>query len=115
MRKSFTAVIERNAVLSGAFATEAYEAAWAGEARWFIRILALEGEGAALRVQPEISPDGLFWCEEGTKVPPMTAEGLYSFPLRDFGHWLRLSGEITGTENGGNASVRVIIYLALKS
>jgi len=58
MRNSFTAVIERNTTFTSDFETEPYEAAWAGEARWFIRVLAMGGESARLRVMPQISPDG---------------------------------------------------------
>ena len=114
-RKSFTAVIERNAKLSENFETEPYESAWAGEARWFIRITELTGDGAEIRITPQVSPDGLFWCDEGTHIPTITEAGLYSFSLRDFGHWLRLSGEVTGTAGKEPAEARVIIYLALKS
>jgi hypothetical protein len=40
----------------------------------------------------------------------MTQPGLYSFPLRDFGHWLRLRADVQGS----GVSVKVMIYLALK-
>ena len=50
MRESFTAVLERNRTLAGEFATEPYEAAWAAEARWFVRTLKRTGSGTRLRV-----------------------------------------------------------------
>ncbi|MEK7407402.1 MAG: hypothetical protein AAB225_20185 [Acidobacteriota bacterium] len=40
----------------------------------------------------------------------MSAEGLYSLALRDFGQWLRLKARLTGNQ----PSVKVLIYLALK-
>lgn len=109
-RKSFTAVVERNTTIDGALATEPYETAWAGEARWFVRILEQSGEGARLRVTPQLSPDGLFWCDEGS--PPLVIDrpGLYSLALTNFGHWLRLNTET----DGDGSSFKVIIYLALK-
>jgi hypothetical protein len=108
VRRSFTAVLEKNTTFTSGFETEPYEAGWAGEARWFIRILELHGEKAELRLAPQVSPDGLFWCDEGSAPPPMTGPGLYSFALRDFGNWLRLRAALKG------ASVKLLIYLALK-
>ena len=107
VRRSFTAVIEKNTTWTSDFETEPYEAAWAAEARWFVRVLALEGGKASLTVIPQISPDGLLWCDEGREPTVISQAGLYSFALRDFGHWLRLRALVSG-------SVRVLIYLALK-
>ena len=36
--------------------------------------------------------------------------GVYTLPLREFGGWLRLCGQVRGQQ----ASFRVIIYLVLK-
>jgi hypothetical protein len=107
VRRSFTAVIEKNTTFTGGFETEPYEAAWAGEARWFIRVLELSG---VLAVTPQISPDGLFWCDEGRAPLVIDQPGLYSFPLREFGGWLRLRA----TLEGGSFRVKVMIHLALK-
>ncbi len=107
IRRSFTAVLERNVTFTADFATEPYETGWASEARWFVRVLEMEG---ALHVKPQISPDGLTWCDEGHAGIRIESAGVYSFPLRDFGHWLRLSGTLAGS----NPSAKVIIYLALK-
>jgi len=110
MRQSFTAVVERNVTFDAAFATEPYEAGWAAEARWFVRVLDATGADVELVLYPQVSPDGLFWCDEGS--PPLAAHGpgLYSCALRDFGGWLRLRGEVRGE----SASFRVVISLALK-
>ncbi|MCC6178900.1 MAG: hypothetical protein IT305_26630 [Chloroflexi bacterium] len=110
MRNTFTAVLEKNSTFTADFETEPYEAGWAGEARWFIRVLECEGEDAALVAHPQISPDGLFWCDEGS--PPLVLRGaeLGSLALRNFGQWLRLRCEV----RGGNPRVKVLIYLTLK-
>jgi hypothetical protein len=110
LRRSFCAVIERNARFAGAFETEPYEAAWASEARWFIETLEMQGEDTGLRLYAQISPDGLHWCDMGTEPLIVTASGLQSLALRDFGHWLRLRGQLWGRA----AEVKLTITLALK-
>lgn len=110
MQQSHTAVIERNVAFDADFATEPYEAGWAAEARWFVRVLDVAGEQAELAVLPQVSPDGLFWCDEGSAGLIACGPGLYTFSMRDFGAWLRLRGRVSGQ----SASFRLIIYLALK-
>jgi hypothetical protein len=109
MRRSFTAVIERNKTVTGGFATEPYEAGWASEARWFVRVLETT-PGTTLALTPQISPDGLFWCNEGSAPLTISAEGVHSFALRQFGQWLRLEATVTGD----HPHMKVMIYLALK-
>jgi hypothetical protein len=105
LRRSLTAVLEKNSTFEGDFQTEPYEAAWASEARWFVRVFELEGR---LSAEAEVSPDGLEWCPEGgARLVGIEAPGLYSFALRDFGHWLRLDAKLQG-------KARVQILLALK-
>lgn len=111
MKKSFTAVIDRNITISETgYLTEPYEAGWAGEARWFVRVIGITGTNVSLRLYPQISPDGLFWCDEGSPPLLIHEEGVYSFVLSQFGNWLRLRGELSGE----NPQVKTIIYLALK-
>lgn len=110
MRNSFTAVIEQNTTHTESFATEPYEAGWASEARWFIRTVNISGGDTHLEVRPEISPDGLFWCAEGSSPILIDREGMQSFPLREFGSWLRLNIQMHGTDT----QAKVLIYLALK-
>ncbi|MFB4319349.1 hypothetical protein [Actinomadura sp. 21ATH] len=106
MRQSFTAVLERNRTLSGDFATEPYEAAWAAEARWFVHTLERGAAGARMRVTTQISPDGLHWCD---LEPERELDGdLATWASAGFGGWLRLKGAVEG-------DARVMIYLALKS
>ena len=62
-----------------------------------------------LTLTPQVSPDGLFWCDEG--AAPLVIEGvdMASLPLREFGGWLRLDAKLTR-----GARIKVLIYLALK-
>ena len=110
MRQSHTAVLERDVVWTGTFETEPYEAAWASEAVFFVRALESKGpvEAAAARVQ--ISPDGMRWCDEGTRLTLKGDDEVTFGRLTNFGTYLRLVGEVP---EGGE--IRVIVYLALKS
>lgn len=110
MLDSQTAVLEKNTVLSGTFATEPFEVAWAREARWYFQVL--ESTGApAVELSTQISPDGLNWIDLDGEPIRVAAEGITSWSVREFGHWLRVRGS-TGAEG---TSVKVRIYLALKS
>jgi hypothetical protein len=102
--------LEKNTTFDSHFFTEPYEVAWAGEARFFLRVLDISGEKVTLTVNAQLSPDGLFWCDEGSRPLIIEATGLYSFPVRDFGHWLRLQGRLTGA----CPKVKLLIYLAVK-
>ncbi|MBT2230317.1 hypothetical protein [Nonomuraea sp. NEAU-A123] len=109
MKHALTAVLERNTTFTADFATEPYEAGWATEARWFVRILALEGE---LHLVTQVSPDGLHWCDDDeTPEQVVTEAGLVSWRVREFGHWLRLRAQL----DGGDPQAKILIYLALKS
>ncbi len=55
-----TAVLERDTTFDTRFATEPYEVAWAGEARWFVQHVG--GDGTATYVT-QVSPDGITWCD----------------------------------------------------
>ncbi|RSN68695.1 hypothetical protein [Actinomadura sp. WAC 06369] len=119
MRESFTAVLERNRTLAGEFATEPYEAAWAAEARWFVRTLERTGAAARMRVTTQVSPDGLHWCDLDAERE--IAGDLVSWESTGFGGWLRLKGVVdaadgTDAADGADApAAKVMIYLALKS
>ena len=110
MKTSFTAVIEQANSYSANFETEPYESAWADEARWFVRLLELDGDNPGIVLHPQISPDGLAWCDEGTSPLRFIEPGTASIALRDFGHWLRLRVELSGE----GVEAKVLIYLALK-
>lgn len=109
MRESYTAVVERNTPCAPGFASEPYEAAWASEAIFFIRVLDASGLRAPVRFGVEISPDGMRWCPEGATCE--LARGLETtfVRARHFGGWLRIRRL---DEDGGAASV--IVHLNLK-
>lgn len=116
MRQSLSVVLERNARLSGAFTTEPYEAAWAREARWFIRVLELAGSDTRIEATTQISPDGLHWCDLDSHRITVREQGLVSWPAREFGGWLRLKGTVAADSGTGEgAAAKVLIYLVLKS
>lgn len=109
MRRSYTAVLARNEAWEGRFETEPYEAAWASEAIFFLRLLKGRApDGSLARVQ--ISPDGLRWCDEGSKLAfPEDSEIPTFVRVREFGGWLRLVGELPA-----GSDPTVIAYLSLK-
>lgn len=113
LRGSYTAVVERNREWQDKFATEPYEAAWASEAIFFIRALAVEGTHAStdrIQARVQISPDGIHWVDEGTEIALPTAQDDVTFcKVIHFGGWLRLCGELQP-----DIKIRVIVYLALK-
>ena len=110
MRQSHTAIIERDVTWTGAFETEPYEAAWASEAIYFIRLLAREGDAARGCARVQISPDGMHWCDEGTSVEFGGDAEVVFVRVSHFGSYLRLTGDLPA---GG--SVRVMGALTLKS
>lgn len=116
MNQTLSVVLERNTVLAGEFATEPYEVAWAREARWFVRALEVRGAGTSLQARTQISPDGLHWCDLDDSQHGLRAPGLVSWPVREFGGWLRLKGVVAGdADSTADAGVKVLIYLVLKS
>lgn len=112
MQTSLTVALERNASLDGVIHTEPYEAGWAREARWFIHIFEMDDQTTAEFVT-QISADGLHWCDhEGTEACVITTPGLYSVPVSDFGHWLRLRGCVSSESE--TATARAHLHLVCK-
>jgi hypothetical protein len=112
------AAIERNCLCTKNFETEPYEAGWASEARWFVHVFSLR-RGAQLRLVPQISFDGLFWCDyTGPDQKPVVlaikAPGLTSVPLTHFGQWSRLRVEITRAGRGPGPVAGFHLQLVLK-
>ncbi|HET6738831.1 MAG TPA: hypothetical protein VFH76_07855 [Kribbella sp.] len=105
MRQSMTAVLERDTTFGTQFATEPYEVAWAGEARWFVQHVG--GDGTATYVT-QISPDGITWCDLDELEHVVEPRKLVSWPAAGFGHWLRLRATVDG-------EVQVRIHLAVKA
>lgn len=106
MRESHTAVLERETELTGAYETEPYEAAWATEAIFFVRV---EGEPVEQRARVQVSPDGMHWCDEGTALRFEGGGRLAHAKVTHFGGWLRLVGEVAG-----GAPLRLTVHLVLK-
>ena len=107
MKHSQTAVLERGEKFDSKFFTEPYEAPWASEARFFVQRLEGSGDGP-VELVTQISPDGLTWCDaENIETITMTG-ALVSWPVSDFGMWLRLRGEVSGSP------VRLRVYFACK-
>jgi len=115
MRESTTAVIERNTCWEGEFATEPWEAAWAREAIFYVRVIQgqpADGNGASplLSARVQISPDGMHWCDEGSCLHLAGSDSLGWVRVSHFGGWLRLHGEIAEGHR-----LTVIAYLSLKA
>ena len=111
MRQSHTAVVERNQIWEGDFATEPYEAGWSHEAIFFVQILRAE-ESPIVSARVQISPDGIHWCDEGSRLNFVAQHALDkpSFVrVSHYGGWLRLAGTV---ENG---RVWALVHLALKA
>jgi hypothetical protein len=110
IRQSYTAAVERNCVWNGTFATEPYESAWAKEAIFFVRALETTNVPSGTTARVQISPDGMHWCDEGTKLNLPTKPDQVTFcRTSQFGGWLRLVGELSSP-----AQIKVIVYLSLK-
>ena len=110
MRESASAIVARNETWSGHGASEPYEAGWASEAIVFVRALkppTLTGQTAEARV--EISPDGIRWVAEGTRLPLPSALDETTFArVSHFGNWLRVSADL---EPGSEITVLVTLQL----
>ena len=110
MRKIHTAVLERVGHFSEDFATEPYEAGWAEEAIFFVKIDEIEGSDAALTGRVQISHDGMTWIDEGTQLPAIKQAGTIFTRVRHFGNWLRLACQVSGK----GAKFHGMILLCLK-
>ena len=84
MRNTLTAVLVRGEWLQGAFETEPYEAAWAAEAVFFVRVMDVRGaasDGAAIDWKVQLSPDGIRWS--GPAARPAISSGPSMCPMRE--------------------------------
>ena len=114
MQQTYTSVLTRRLRVDSDFATLPYEAGWAREAVFFVRVLETDVTNQWPQAWVEISPDGMHWCREGETL--MLPDGV-DLPAQDvsfcrvahFGSWLRLAGELPP-----DTSMRVIVYLTLK-
>ena len=111
MRQSHTAVVERNQIWEDDFATEPYEVGWSHEAIFFVQILRAE-ENPIVEAKVQISPDGIHWCDEGSRLNFVAQHALDrpSFVrVSHYGGWLRLAGTVK------NGRVWALVHLALKA
>ena len=112
IREAYTAVIAQAETWKGIVATEPYEAAWAGEAVVFLRLLE-KGKGnlRAVRVRVQISPDGMHWANEGAtlRIPKDQVEVTFC-RVTNFGHYLRLAAALPR-----GAECQVLATLSLKA
>ena len=116
VRRSYTAIVERNVLWEGEFATEPYEAAWASEAIFFVRALDAmavttgDGDLEMGTAMVQLSADGIHWVDEGTEFAlPAEKDAVTFCRVSHFGGWLRITGEVRSP-----AELRVLVSLALK-
>jgi hypothetical protein len=100
---------------NGSFATEPYEAGWAGEALAIVYVREMHGPAPKLRLQAQISADGVRWIDHPTEALTIDRPGGGSLPLHDFGNWLRVAGEISGGPEDGETALVFDFYWVLKS
>lgn len=110
MRESTTAIVARNETWAGEASTEPYEAGWAAELVIFVRALKL-AKGTLPDARIQISPDGMRWVDEGTRLPLPSGQDEVSFArLSHFGNWVRLTADLPeGSE------IRVLVTIHAKA
>ncbi len=96
MRQFQTTVIDFKYVYQSSFESAPFEAAWAREAIYFIRVEEISGVNAALTAHVQISVDGVHWIDEGSKLGPVDKAGDYFLRVAHFGGFLRLRCELAG-------------------
>ena len=107
MLNSIATTVERRTVITGPFGTHPYEAAWASEALFFVRV---EGEHPELLIQPQVSPDGIDWIDRGAPVVMRADQDLVDVELVRFGTWVRL--HLSGAS--ADAPAEILVRLELK-
>ena len=110
MRNFHTVVLERMKYFSHDFETEPYEAGWAKEAIFALRVHQISGSKVAMDSRVQISVDGIEWMDEETHFPTIRDSGNYFVKVSHFGGWLRLACEIKGE----NPNIRLTAHLVLK-
>ena len=106
LRASYTAVVERNTLVSGCFQSFTYECGWASEAILFARVLS--GDLTGIRFQVQISPDGMNWCNEGSSFEMLACGEVAFVKVKHFGNWLRVAADTK------NKSGKLILTLHMK-
>ncbi len=112
VRRSYTAIVERNVLWQGDFASEPYEAAWASEAIFFVRALEVHPSGKAgcYSAAVQISADGIHWADEGATFElPRKKDAVTFCRVSHFGGWLRLRGRVAPGDG-----IKALVSLSLK-
>ena len=111
IRNAYTAVIARGDLWEAEVFTEPYEAAWAAEAVFFVRVLEVTcGAGVVAVARVQISPDGIRWVDEGAAMDiAARAESIAFARVTNFGGWLRLAVKVPA-----GTGIKVVATLALK-
>lgn len=110
LRESTTAVIVRGENWEGSFASEPFEAGWATEAVFFLRLLKRNGDPAGAEMFVDISADGMNWVREGARITiPNNLEEVGFAKVGHFGNWLRVSGKMPAS-----ATCQALVTLHLK-
>ena len=111
VNQSHTAVVARGEHWRGETASEPYEAAWAREAIFFLRLLKLDGDLGGVCGRVQISADGTHWADEGTTLAFPSEVGTVAFcRVAHFGGFLRLAVTIPEA-----VSCQVVLTLVLKA
>lgn len=106
--ESHTAIVARNEHWTGLATSPPYECGWAREAVFFIRALKVP-EGKQPDVSVEISPDGMHWVPEGTRIAmPSSQDEIAVGRIRNFGNWLRVRADF---DDGASSTVLVTLHL----
>ncbi len=108
MKQFYTVVLDRFKELSGTFETEPYEAGWADEAIFFVRIHELDPK-TTINARVQISYDGIVWVDEGTTFEPIQTKGDHFVRVTHFGGWLRIA-----LDAGKSSSYKATLSLVLK-
>lgn len=108
MRNFYTANLDTALEIEATYYTEPYEAAWASEAIFFLRVEDAPAQSQGLQARVEISVDGLTWVPEGSHMSAQSV-GDHFVRVIHFGGWLRLVAEVAPGER-----YRVSTYLVLK-
>ena len=102
-------MLERNVQVRSELWTEPYEAAWAGEARWFLNVVDASRE-TSVSIETFLSPDGLVWCAHESSRTRFQGVGMKSLRVPDSCPWLRLHVVV----DGPSPWIKAIIYLSLR-
>ncbi len=111
LREAHTAIISQGDLWAGNVATEPFEAPWAAEAVVFLRLLDGTTAPTGIEVRLQISPDGMHWVDEGTRMAlPAAGDEVTFARLAHFGQYIRLAATLPA-----DSTCRVLATLSLKS